>query len=687
MTQNRTLTTTVAYQVAGNQTVVNANAQIVSAMQQIPAASSQAAIAINAQIAAFNALNPQLVASAQVINTNTVAQQSAANATVQNTSALATQATQVQDLTALYAALDEQAKQAALDQQAAADAGANADAGGGGGLGGLRGGLRATGFLLGSEAGGQIPRAIGQAITLESAFGGVGVIVAGVALATRALTEAEQAAEKAETSRLAVLKEVAQVVATSTNNELQARLQAAQTQLQVDQQRRESIANTKIEVGNFLRSLVDVTIPQLDPEVQGKATALKAALNEQDAALIADQARIDAYTAAIKNNATAANDAAVRLSVMAQNQLTDDQLRQKVDQEDSAQRQTRIAELQREIAINRDDAKIHADNADTVKLLGAEYLKLTRELEFTSEVTDTYADGLKRVADQTQAVSNYFDAITAEGQAEQKTAQARQDVAAAASDHADKLREITTTEQDKETADRQKAAQTAEDDTAKHLQKLAEIDAQYHADHEAAVGNRDALANYQAAQKRDDATSKENDNYTLQEQQLQTHLDQQLLDNKAAQQKQIDAENQSYTKRHNQLVQALNNAQVEESRAAGLALAYQRQANDVQLNERIRANNVVVNTDAVAHTAQETAAVVHQNALANIAYAGGAALESIFAGTMNRLAQIAAGASLPAAFGVNNNGGNYLTGGGNNVSTIQAIVNAQVANMIREANR
>ncbi len=666
MTTNRSVNTSVGYTV---------NTQSVAAVQ---AANQQVAASfatVQGQAVQFSAavlaLNPQL---ATAINTSVVAPMQAASAATQNL---------IRDIGDLGNDIK------AIPEPPMSAFGLAEDAGGGGGLGGARSGFRAAGGLVGAAAGGGSFREAGQLVTLVSVLGPLGLVAGGAAIALRAVTAAEQAETDAIKARLDEQRQAAHEVAALGAQEIIAKRDAAQKALEIDQDvARQQTANAALYqltiVSNPLK--LGASIAGLDAQTN----AWNDELAKNNVAIAADQAQVNSFTDAINANAGAAVDAATRQQTIAQHQLTDDELRQKVDQEDSQQRQTRIAELQREIAINRDDARIHADNHDTVVLLGEEYLKLTRELEFTSEVTDTYADGLKRVADQTQAISNFFDAVTADNEAIQRVIEAQNNLTQAESEHADKLREIATDEQAKEVADRAKAAQQAEEDQAKYLQKLAEIDAQYNADHEAAVGNRDALANYRAAQKRDDDTAKENATYTLQEQQLQAHLAQQLADDQAAQQKQIAAENLSYTRRNAQLVQALNNAQVEESRAAGLALAYQRQANDVQLNERIRANNASVVIEQNANTVAYNAEVQHQQNMISAAYYGAATIETAFVNLMQRIVGIVGGALTggggTTALGINNNGGNYLTGYGS-VSAIQAIVNAQVANMVREANR
>lgn len=671
MTTNRVATTTVQYQV--NQSSV---AQVQAANQAIAASYVDLQSAASTFSADVLALNPQFAAA---INTGVVAPMQNASAATQNL---------IRDIGDL--GRDIQSIPEPPLSAFGIDDGTDSGGTSGGGIRGLRGGFRATAGLLGAEAGGGAFRSAGQIVALTSVLGPLGIVAGGAALALRAVTTAQQEETDALKANLDVQRQVAHEIDGMTTQDIIAKRDAAQKALEIDREvAGQQLANSLVYKLSIINDPIKfgASIAGLDAQTN----AWNDEIAKNNVAIAADQAQVKAFSDAINSNASAAADAAAAQSIFAKQKFNDDQLRQKVDQEDAAQRQTRIAELQREIAINREDAQIYAGNHDAVVLLGEEYLKLTRELEFTSEVTDTYADKLKKEADQKQAITNYFDALTAESDAIQKTMAAQQDLVTAASDHADKLAQIQQNEQDKEAADRQKAAQQAEDDQAKHLQKLADISNQAAADHEADVGNRDALANYKDAQKADQQTQKENDAYTLQEQQLQTHLAEQLQSEQAAEQKSQNQENTSYTKRYNQLLQALNDAQVAQSRADGLALAYQRQANQQQLNQQVQHQNDSILSQAVSNAIALNTEIRHQNDIRAAVYYGNASVVTAFAGLMTSLAQIATGAGLGIGQAVGNlfnNGGIGLPlGAPNATSVIQKIVNAQINNMIQEANR
>jgi DNA repair exonuclease SbcCD ATPase subunit len=252
---------------------------------------------------------------------------------------------------------------------------------------------------------------------------------------------------------------------------------------------------------------------------------------------------------------------------------------------------------------------------------------LRAEYDSLSKITTSYADILKREADEkqriTDATNNYLQSVTDDIATRQAVIKAQNDITDNAKDHADKLAQIQQDEQAKEIEDRTKAASQAEDDTAKHLQKIQDIEDQYAMDHEAAVGNRDALANYKAKQTEDKALSKEEAQYSEQERTLQKHLDEQLTSERVAERKSELSENSSYTKRYNQLVSALNEAQVAESRSQGLMLAYQNQANS--------------NRQVAEFTHQYNMAVIQQNGLT--------ALENGYRQHLSNLANIVAGAA------------------------------------------
>lgn len=559
------------------------------------------------------------------------------------------------------------------------------DPSGGASLGGARSALRAGGFLLGAEAGGGALRAAGQAVTLGSVFGVVGVAAAGLAIGLRALTSAEQAATDAAKARLDIERQVAHEVGDLTTKQIQERRDAAQKSLVIDQDvARQQLASSLEYKLSFISDPLKLAASIAGLDAQTNAWNDEIAQN--NVAIAKDKATIDAYTAALNTNAGAAATAAVAEEVRSKQQVTDANRAVEISKMTSDQRQQQAAEENNEIKVIGEYIKTHHLSAAAVQELTDKQYALIADVQMLTDATDGYADALARVAQRADAVNSLFDALTAEGEAEQKVAQARQDVADAATEHADKLRQIDADEADKEAADRAKSAQQAEDDQAKHLQKLADIDAQYAADHEAAVGNRDALANYQAAQKRDKDTTKENDAYALQEQQLAAHLADQLVQDQAAQQKQIDAENASYRARNGQLIRALNDAQVEESRAAGRALAYQRQANDTQLNERIRANNVIETVQQAANIVAQNVQVVHNNAMANIAYAGGALLEQIFAATMTRLAALAAD-PFAGAVASGTNPDPFAGAHASAENFVRGIVNSQVARMQKDASR
>lgn len=665
MTTNRVATTTVQYQV--NQSSV---AQVQQANQAVAASFASVQAAQAAFSADVLALNPQLAAA---IDTSVVAPMQAASAATQNL---------IRDIGDLGRDIQ------AIPEPPMSAFGLSEDTGGGGSLTGSRRGLGALARLVGSQAGGGAISDAARFISLSAAFGGLGIAAGVLGLALHAVATGQEEATKTAQSYAAALGSIG----TQTSADIQKNLDNLNAQKTAYTEGRGILKEyqTKLdalnkEYGNSLIGFNGIIKPlnDLNEEIYAatggvyglkdgmgnvivNAGMLNSALDENQKSLDKTNAAIASDTTALNSQAVAANNAAAAAKQFSDDQVKAAQATIAINNMTAEQRDVKAKQDMADYDILQQRIEAGGLSVEAAQALRDQEEALLYDYRQLTEASNTYADSLKAVADRTQAVTNYFDAVTAEGGAMQKVVSAQQDLAAGAQDHADKLAQIQQDEQAKETADRQKAAQTAEDDQAKHLQKLADIDNQYAADHEAAVGNRDALANYKAIQTRDNATSKENAAYTLQEQQLQAHLNDQLAQERTAETKSENQENTSYTKRYNQLVQALNDAQVAESRAAGLAAAYQAQAN---------AN-------------AQVAAVVHQDALYNIAASGGALVEQAFAGTMSRLAQIAAQYSAPTAYGLNNTGGNLLTSGyGNTTSVIRQIATQQINMMIQEANR
>lgn len=527
------------------------------------------------------------------------------------------------------------------------------------------------GSILGSAAGGEIPRDIGQAVGLGAAFGAVGVGAGALAAGLHLVTAAEQQATDAAQRYATALNAVAGAIgggATSADIQKQINDQKLQQQVSLDSRNQlqrietdyvalihnvsEGTDEYNTNLKNLNADLYDATAGQLgykDGLGQSNLALGKAGLSVDslDNAIKDAQGSADKAGGTIAFLASILDSAAVKANDLAEadKRISDSQVAIAHDSADAMtmtadERRKEIDSIQAHITAleeAKDEYYITGAAADE---LNAEINGLENRMVAMQDITHSWADTLADVQQRTDAVNNLFDALTKAGEAAQNTAKAQQDLAQAVSDHNDAIHQLRTEEQDKEAQDRAKAAQSAEEDLRQHNLRLADIQKDAYRDEFTAVAERDAVAYAKAQAKAADDTAKEDARYQLQEQSLAEHLAAQLAMDQSNEQKQEVSENQSWQRRQAQLVEALNEAQVEESRAQGLALAYERQANDVQLNERIQHNYDMTSTDQTGYTQQQAAAVDHQNALANIAYAGGALVEQIFQVTMDNLAQI-----------------------------------------------
>lgn len=402
----------------------------------------------------------------------------------------------------------------------------------------------------------------------------------------------------------------------------------------------------------------DVGARALQASGQSASAQLQKQLDDLNKQFQENDQSITRFTQGLEANAFAANDATAALEQRTKIDLDYAHLVLQADSLTAEQRKEAMAQDQRNIAVLQDLIDKGGLTADANAQLSAQISDLAEHYATLKDVTSSYGDQLQREEEEkkriTEATDNYFDAVTAENEAIQKGIELENKRREAIDDHVAKLHQIAQDENEKEIADREKAASQAEDDTAKHLQRIKEIEDQYATDHEADVGNRDALANYKDRQKRDKAEQKENDTYTLQEQQLAKHLQEQLEQDRKAQQKAEQAENESYSKRYRELVQALNEQHVAESRAEQLAYAYQAQAN--------------------LH--RQSLEVTHQNALLATAYQGGFLVEQAFARTMANLALIAGGSK---------DAGKIKGSAQSFDAAVRGIVNNQVATLVRSA--
>lgn len=364
-------------------------------------------------------------------------------------STLAQQQTAVQDLTDLYAGLAAQEQQAAQAATEAASAGADDSGGGGISLGGGRSALRAGGFLLGADAGGGALRGAGQILTLTAALGPVGVLAGAAAVGLRTLTSAEDAAEKAFQARLDTERQAAHDISTLTTQEVQDKIKAAQSSLEIDQEvNRKQTANAAL----YTLTIVDqplklaAALAGLDPTYN----AYQDALAKNGVAIQGDQALIDAYTGAIGDNGTAAADAAVDMKTLSDALVANANKDLEIDRLTKAQRDERAAQDQRDIQLLNDQIQAGGLTEQATYELLIQQGKLYDDYQKVTGVSDTYADQLQREADAKQALTDAnqktLDLLSQEGDVRDKIASTEADIQQTRQDAADKSAQIWSDE-------------------------------------------------------------------------------------------------------------------------------------------------------------------------------------------------------------------------------------------------
>lgn len=698
--QSRDIRTRVGYEIAKGENspdaVVAANTKIAGSYKPVSLAVTDLGadiIALNPQLQRMIAAEQQVASAGQVVAS---AQTQAANATVQHANAtrlaavaLETQGMEVQDLTSLYAALEQQERKAAA---AANDvAGAQTD----GRVGGVSTGfntLRAAGSAVANIGGGQGVTQAASLIGLAE-LGPAAVAIGAVGVALKLATDNADKAADAIAASAEAYQNVATAALTTTTEQLESERDALQLRVALQEQLAQQ-ANQAVV--NYVRSTESFGLANL--ALDGTYKGLTQAVNAANATLTATQDELNAYNLVLLDNGAAAADAAADLEEF-QDQLA----------EATAATTDKIlgmAQLTVQIENQTAEARAQAADALKVEILTLERFRdtvpqteeslnsLNDQIDLAREKLDAYAATTRTYADfiaeQTarqdtlnEATRNYLDAQEAIGVANQKVAAAQQAVAQGAQEHADAIAKIATEQTTREAQARRKADQQTEENTAQHLRRIQEIEARYANDAEAAVGNRDALALYKAQQQRTTELDKEQAAYDERQTALQTQLDEQLAAVKEAGKKAADAEAENYRKREQQLQRALQDAQQEQNRANQLALAYERQINSIDLNEKIEHKNRLKNAEFIANASELNTAVIHNQSLVNIAAGGAQVVESIWSAMWNNLARIAQyqGYLGGAAGGGPGSSSAFSTTG------VQKIVDARVKKIVQSAAR
>lgn len=534
-------------------------------------------------------------------------------------------------------------------QQVAANTNVS-DAGGVGGIAASKvaGRIAGIGSIVGSSAGGEGFRDVAQIVQLGAIFGPLGAGAGIAAVALKKATDAEAERTKAAEDFVNKVEGTAGKTTEALNQQIEAEKQRNQTltgskevlegfrerviaQQQAFNQGFSSADEYQTNIRTINTELAAAsggTVKLSDnlSDMAGNVSGLDSAVSKAQSEIDDSNGTIAFLGVQVGTLATQANDAAEALHKAALEQEAGADKALEIDRLTKEQRDERIAQDKRDIDVLTRLVGAGNLNEEALKNVAGRIDTLNGDLAVLTPLTDTYADQLKREADEkeriTTATDNYLQSVTDDIQTREAVIKAQQDISTATIEHADKLKEIAANEQEQESQDRQKAAEQAEDQTREHLDRVQDIEDQYALDHEAAVGNRDALANYKAKQAADTQLSKEDRKFGEQEDQLEKHLDQQLRDEQTAQRKAEQSENASYAKQYQQLVTSLNNAQVAESRQQGLMAAYQAQANQNRLVAEVNHQNYMLGAAAQGYKLAEAAYQNHLNSLAQIA--GGA---------------------------------------------------------------
>lgn len=496
------------------------------------------------------------------------------------------------------------------------DSGGDGSGGGGSSYGSMRG-LRAAG----RDAG--LPPEVSAIAQATAYLGPFGLVLGVVGLATKAVTDASTAYAASLTAEAAAYNKAQDSAATQTTAQLKAAQAVDIANVALKQQ--ESLEAARNYV-NYVQANPGITIPGAGALAEvfkgdaGELGGLKQASDDAGKALASAQDALNGVNIVLAGLPTTSNDLKSALQALekdgmeildaATKQLAADAHALAVEQEDEAARRLQIDQMttaQRQAAIEADERQINVLtryvgegnlNEEALKNVAGQVTNLNADLKDMNAASGTYGDQLAAEDAAKQKIldanNNYLSAITAEDDAIQKVSEATATLAQDTVAHQTALSNLQSDYQTKVQSDQEAAEQQGEQDLQKHLQNLAQIDQQYATDHEADVGNRDALKNYQDQQKRDTDTTKEDAAFNLQENNLDNHLDQQLATEQQSYQKSEQSEDASYAKRYQQDVTALNNAQVAENRAAGLALGYQKQAQDAQTNQSLQFYNELI---------------------------------------------------------------------------------------------
>jgi hypothetical protein len=703
---------------------------VVAGGQKVAATFQNVADATKGFSADVLALNPELAKLAQaeqvvagsagaVASANTAA----ATAARSRLSAIAQEKVEVQDLTRLYASLEQ--------QQLANAAVADTASSGGSSLGRnitrvgrgifnlpdvpLGGGLSSTMLSRGLMAGGAGVDALGLTVAQLGLLGAVGGVAA---IALMAVNKSQEEATKSANDYADALERTAGM----TSEDVRGQIKDQEDLLASYRAGRETLQGFKDQL-NAISNAPGAREAALSPDVavqeafQAQFTAvfdaasaasgtfidstgdINAALEEADTRISEAERQLGFLNVTLESTPVKAADAQAAIETF-QDQLAEAtaettnkilsmaQLSVQIENQSAEAREQSMDALRVEILTLERFRDTVPQTEESLNNLN-DQIDLAREkLDAYAAVTRTYGD---YIAQQEAVQKNFNDSFEAMGAAQEKYGQALEKVNEAQerlnvsqAEHEEKLQKIDDDATAKAEEARKKSNEKAEEDERKHLQRIAEIEQRYNYDAEAAVGNRDALALYKAQQKRQEDLDKEQANYAERQKVLETQLDGQLETIREAAKKAADTETASYNKRQAQLERALRDAQAERDRWDSVARAYERQANIAEVNDKLQHLANMKTIKAVNDASEVNAEYAHAREIRDAAAYGRVGVfneVALMFGDIQALAR--------SYRGSNGLGGPYTgsQSGGVNTGVVEKIVDKRVAKIVKSAYR
>ncbi len=451
---------------------------------------------------------------------------------------------------------------------------------------------------------GELANAAGLVGDIAGAAGSLGAVgIAGAALTPvlAAVTAKIQENIQRETERLNILKQVAVTITTGTRNEVKARIEALQDDINATQFYIRSVEQRTGRSAEYLAQLNDISganlsagasVLQLYELYGNNLVAAAADIDNANTSIENNQFWIQALEQALKDNATAANDAAAaeRELQAARDQIFDGvkaagqiwydqaQLLASIDDMTLDQRRSRAAELARQIASLQGQYEDYLASQTTAGgyaayLLGQQIDKLRLEFELLSRSATTTADALANASARTKALSEqadrYFDALKREGDARDELLKAQQELTEADTKAAAEAAKAAAEAETRRTEILAEGSEQREDLERKTQDALRKIGRDYARSQFQAVAERDAVAAKQAEIQRADALDdqKESDDEAqrrldqAQQKQLRSlekSLQDQGLRLAEAQQRERDTKQRAYLQAQNDLINAEN---------------------------------------------------------------------------------------------------------------------------------